>query len=114
LLVGDTFQLFLAVAVITMGATPFIMALAPSVANVTLRLPLPVRLKSGFSKKSESMNAHHVQELADRLLILDYGLAGRNAKRRVSDASQTGARPGFLGRPKTQLSGYGNKQHTGA
>ena len=78
LLVGDTFQLFLAVAVITMGSTPFIMALAPRVANATLRLPLPVKLKSGFSKQSESMTAHQMQELVDHLLILGYGLAGRN------------------------------------
>ncbi len=78
LLVGDAFQLFLAVAVITMGATPFIMALAPRVANVTLRLPIPVKLKSGFSKNSKSTNALKVKELEDHLLILGYGLAGRN------------------------------------
>jgi CPA2 family monovalent cation:H+ antiporter-2 len=78
LLVGDTFQLFLAVAVITMGVTPFIMALAPRVANATLRLPLPVKLKGGLSKKSRSMNAHQLQELADHLIILGYGLNGKN------------------------------------
>jgi len=89
LLVGDTFQLFLAVAVITMGATPFIMALAPRVANATLRLPLPVKLKSGFSKKSESMNSHQVQELADHLIILGYGLNGKN----VAAAAKTAKIP---------------------
>ena len=88
-LVGDTFQLFLAVAVITMGATPFIMALAPRVANATERLPLPVKLKSGFSKKSESMSAHQVQELADHLIILGYGLNGRN----VATAAKTAKIP---------------------
>jgi CPA2 family monovalent cation:H+ antiporter-2 len=89
LLGGDTFQLFLAVAVITMGATPFIMALAPRVANVPLRLPLPVKLKSGFSKKSESMNAHRLQEFADHLIILGYGLNGRN----VATAAKTAKIP---------------------
>ncbi|MCG6983515.1 MAG: cation:proton antiporter [Deltaproteobacteria bacterium] len=78
LLVGDTFQLFLAVAVITMGVTPFIMALAPKAADVTLRLPLPARLKTGFSTRSESVSAQQVRELADHLIIVGYGLNGRN------------------------------------
>jgi CPA2 family monovalent cation:H+ antiporter-2 len=58
LLAGDRFQLFLAVAVITMGVTPFIMALAPRVAKATLILPLPAKLKTGFSSKSESVSEH--------------------------------------------------------
>ncbi|MGD8371599.1 MAG: cation:proton antiporter [Syntrophobacterales bacterium] len=78
LLAGDTFQLFLAVAVITMGVTPFIMALAPRVANATLRLPFPSRLKSGFSSRSESVSEHQVHELADHVIIVGYGLSGKN------------------------------------
>jgi CPA2 family monovalent cation:H+ antiporter-2 len=89
LLAADTFQLFLAVAVITMGVTPFIMALAPKAADVTLRLPLPARLKTGFSTRSESMSAQQVQELADHLIIVGYGLSGRN----VATAAKTAKIP---------------------
>jgi len=89
LLAGDTFQLFLAVAVITMGATPFIMALAPRAADALLRLPLPVKLKSGFSKKSESISVDQVQELADHLIIVGYGLNGKN----VATAAKTAKIP---------------------
>jgi len=89
LLTGDTFQLFLAVAVVTMGATPFIMALAPRAADASLRLPLPLRLKSGFSTKSESMSSHRIQELADHLIIVGYGLNGRN----VATAAKTAKIP---------------------
>jgi len=89
LLGGDTFQLFLAVAVITMGVTPFIMALAPKAADVTLRLPLPARLKTGFSTRSESMSARQMQELADHLIIVGYGLSGRN----VATAAKTAKIP---------------------
>jgi CPA2 family monovalent cation:H+ antiporter-2 len=89
LLGGDTFQLFLAVAVITMGVTPFIMALAPKVADVTLRLPLPARLKTGFSTRSESMSARQVHKLADHLIIVGYGLSGRN----VATAAKTAKIP---------------------
>ena len=89
LLGADTFQLFLAVAVITMGVTPFIMALAPKVADVTLRLPLPARLKTGFSTRSESMSARQVHKLADHLIIVGYGLSGRN----VATAAKTAKIP---------------------
>jgi CPA2 family monovalent cation:H+ antiporter-2 len=85
LLAGDTFQLFLAVAVVTMGVTPFIMALAPRAADVTLRLPFPTKLKTGFSPKSESMSAQQVKELTDHLIIVGYGLSGRN----VATAAKT-------------------------
>ncbi|MGD8995551.1 MAG: cation:proton antiporter, partial [Syntrophobacterales bacterium] len=78
LLVGDTFQLFLAVAVITMGVTPFIMALAPRIATGTLKLPLPTKLKTGFSSKSESVSEHKAHELEDHLIIVGYGLSGKN------------------------------------
>jgi CPA2 family monovalent cation:H+ antiporter-2 len=89
LLAADTFQLFLAVAVITMGVTPFIMALAPKAADVTLRLPLPARLKTGFSTRSESMSTRQMQELADHLIIVGYGLSGRN----VATAAKTAKIP---------------------
>jgi len=45
--------MFLAFSVLSMAATPFIIALAPSVADIILRLPLPKRLISGFYPVSE-------------------------------------------------------------
>ena len=48
LLAGNTYQLFLTVSVLTMAATPFIIALAPRIADGTLRLPLPGILRSGL------------------------------------------------------------------
>ena len=89
LLVGDTFQLFLAVAVITMGVTPFIMALAPRLANATLRLPLPDKLKTGFSSKSETVSEHQSHQLVDHLIIVGHGLSGRN----VATAAKTAKIP---------------------
>jgi CPA2 family monovalent cation:H+ antiporter-2 len=89
LLVGDSFQLFLAVAVITMGVTPFIMALAPRVAKATLRLALPAKLKTGFSSKSESVIEHQAHELEDHLIIVGYGLNGKN----VATAAKTAKIP---------------------
>jgi len=44
---GDSYQLFLDVTIITMVATPLMMALAPRAADFILRWPLPQRLKLG-------------------------------------------------------------------
>ena len=44
---GDSYQLFLDVTIITMVATPLMMALAPRTADFILRWPLPQRLKLG-------------------------------------------------------------------
>jgi hypothetical protein len=42
----DVYQLFLDVAVLTMGATSILMAVSPKVADGFLRLPIPNRLKN--------------------------------------------------------------------
>ncbi len=47
-LLADHYQLFLAVAILTMAATPFIIFLAPRFADVILKIPVPVKLKTGF------------------------------------------------------------------
>ena len=78
LLVGDTFQLFLAVAVITMGATPFIMASAPRVGDFVLRFPLPATMKTGFSARSRSSAVDQREKFKDHVIIVGYGLNGRN------------------------------------
>jgi CPA2 family monovalent cation:H+ antiporter-2 len=78
-LVGQkTYQLFLAVSVVTMGATPFIIALAGRIAEFALRLPLPAKLRSGFLFGSEPEAASPDQELRGHLIIVGYGLNGRN------------------------------------
>jgi CPA2 family monovalent cation:H+ antiporter-2 len=44
----DFFQIFLAVSVITMSITPFILAIAPRISNFSDKLPLPDRMKHVF------------------------------------------------------------------
>lgn len=77
LLTGDIYQLFLAVAVLTMAATPFIMALAPRVADIASRLPLPERLKSGL----HPIPGEKVAGKKDHLIIIGFGVNGRNVSR---------------------------------
>ena len=74
---SDTYQLFLDVAILTMVTTPVIMAFAPRIAELLLRLPWPPRLRSGsyFVKKVGE------PEKKDHLIIIGFGINGRNLAR---------------------------------
>ncbi|MFP7754940.1 cation:proton antiporter [Thermodesulfobacteriota bacterium B35] len=75
----DHYQIFLAVAVLTMAATPFIITLAPRLADRITRLPLPVRLRTGLWPMAERSEAG--EELSHHLVIIGFGLNGRNVAR---------------------------------
>jgi len=81
LLAGNTYQIFLAVSVLTMATTPFIIALAPRVADFALRLPLPRRLKSGSYFVPGINGAQKKVHPKDHLIIIGFGLNGRNVAR---------------------------------
>jgi CPA2 family monovalent cation:H+ antiporter-2 len=77
LLSGDHYQLFLDVSVFTMALTPFIMAAAPRLADLSLRLPLPARWRMGsFLRVAPEEAAVH-----DHLIIVGFGVTGRNLAR---------------------------------
>jgi CPA2 family monovalent cation:H+ antiporter-2 len=77
-LLADHYQLFLAVAVLTMAATPFIISLAPHFADLILRIPVPVKLKTGLWPEPEKKS--HIK-LKQHLIIIGFGLNGRNVAR---------------------------------
>jgi CPA2 family monovalent cation:H+ antiporter-2 len=77
LLAGNIYQVFLAVSVLSMAATPFIIALSPRLVEIILRLPLPERLKSGFYPIAEA----RVVQKNDHLIIIGFGVNGRNVAR---------------------------------
>jgi len=74
LLTGDIYQMFLAVSVLTMAASPFIIAQAPRIADTILRLPLPKKLISGFYPVPETK----VVNRKDHLIIIGFGVNGKN------------------------------------
>jgi len=82
---GNIYQIFLSVSVLTMAATPFIMTLAPRLADMVLRLPLPKRLVSGISPVKE----RSAEGKKDHLVIIGFGVNGRNLAR----AARTGGIP---------------------
>ena len=80
LLTGNIYQMFLAVSVLSMAATPFIITLAPRAADIILRLPLPKRLISGFYPVSE-ITEIMVKGKKNHLIIIGFGINGRNVAR---------------------------------
>jgi CPA2 family monovalent cation:H+ antiporter-2 len=77
-LLADHYQLFLAVAVLTMAATPFIISLAPRFADLILQIPVPVKLKTGLWPGPE-IKSH--KKMKQHLVIIGFGLNGRNVAR---------------------------------
>ncbi|NOR09912.1 MAG: potassium transporter KefB, partial [Desulfovibrionaceae bacterium] len=83
LLAGNIYQVFLAVSVLSMAATPFIITLAPRLADIILRLPVPKKLISGFYPVAEMK----VEGKKDHLVIIGFGVNGRNVARAAKVAS---------------------------
>jgi CPA2 family monovalent cation:H+ antiporter-2 len=82
LLAGDLYQLFLALSVLSMAATPFIIALAPRIEGVVLRWPLLRKLKAGLYP----MQAGDHADMKDHLIIIGFGVNGRNVSRAAKAA----------------------------
>lgn len=72
-----TNQFFIAVSVLTMAVTPFIIVLAPRIAHGVLTLPLPHRWKDGAHEGLETAAAG----ISDHLVIIGYGVNGKNLAR---------------------------------
>ena len=82
LLADNNYNLFLAVSVLTMAATPFIIASAPHIADGFLRLPWPKRLKSGLKPMREA----DYKPKKDHVIIIGFGVNGRNVARAAKAA----------------------------
>lgn len=77
------YQLFLSSAVFTLSFTPFVINLAPKLANYILQKPLPDKLRYGlrnFSEKKEEKLSNHV-------IIVGYGIIGRNVAKAAKFAN---------------------------
>jgi CPA2 family monovalent cation:H+ antiporter-2 len=75
---GNLYQLFLGVSVLTMIATPFFISGGDRLATQVLKLPWPERLRSGLRPVKEIAGE---TPLKDHLVIVGFGLNGRNLSR---------------------------------
>jgi len=80
----DSYQLFLAISVLTMCCTPGIMTLSRTIVSRVMRLPWPLeleqRLHAGSAPPPPAVAADE-PPLTDHLVIMGYGLNGRNLVR---------------------------------
>lgn len=80
LLTWDTYQLFLAVSVATMAATPFIIQASHNIADSFMRLPIPKRIKSCLCHENMRDETDKIQ-IKDHLIVIGFGINGRNVAR---------------------------------
>ncbi|MHC1727374.1 MAG: cation:proton antiporter [Syntrophobacteraceae bacterium] len=86
LLSGNSYQIFLAVSVLSMAATPFIINQGAPIAALLMRFPMPVRLQSGLKSSAKEAVDSGEEIPNDHLLIVGYGLNGRNVARAARNA----------------------------
>ncbi|MDO7852509.1 cation:proton antiporter [Hymenobacter convexus] len=80
----DSYQIFLAISVLTMCATPGVLALARPVVGWVMRLPWPLELEQRLHvspKPPTPALAVEAPPLTDHLVVVGYGLNGRNLVR---------------------------------
>lgn len=83
-LVSDTsYQWFVATTVATIGLTPLMLSSAPAAASLLHRLPLPHRLQS---RGSVGESGRTPKQLENHLVVIGYGVNGRNVSRAASVA----------------------------
>lgn len=70
-------QMFLAVSVLTMAGTSFLIAGAPHVADWMLRAPVPTRFRQGLYPLKD-VSSPPTDYLQDHLIIVGFGINGRN------------------------------------
>ena len=70
-------QMFLAVSVLTMAGTSFLIAGAPRVADWVVRAPVPIRLQQGLYPVKD-VSPPPTDNLQDHLIIIGFGINGRN------------------------------------
>ncbi|MCC5938750.1 MAG: cation:proton antiporter [Lunatimonas sp.] len=87
LLDNETYQYFLAISILTMAITPFVLKQRENLACRILNAPLPSKLKNRLeTDQSVPMGVLNEEKLTDHLLIIGYGLNGRNLARAAKTA----------------------------
>jgi len=82
ILTSSLYQLFLATSILTMALSPFLITLSPRISDKICTLPLPQRfIRDTCETRSAETSAK------DHLVIIGYGLNGRNLARAAKAAS---------------------------
>jgi CPA2 family monovalent cation:H+ antiporter-2 len=79
-----SYQLFISVAVLSLGLSPFVIGIAPKIVGLATRLPFPEKLRTGSYPAEEK-----VLPKKGHLIIVGFGVNGRN----LAQAARTGGIP---------------------
>jgi monovalent cation:H+ antiporter-2, CPA2 family len=82
LMTDALYQTFVAAAVVTMLATPFLLRIAPALADGAARLPMPKWFHRGIQSEVDQ----RIVRLKDHVIIVGYGLNGQNVARALTAA----------------------------
>lgn len=74
LMTAEHYQIFLAVSILSMVATPAMLGASPQIVKLLMALPLPEKVKSGFAPPPDRAVTKNI----DHLVIIGYGINGRN------------------------------------
>lgn len=90
LLPDNVYQYFLAIAIISMGATPFVIKYSGRITKLLLTAPLPAKIKSRLRKAGQTRNSGHAAkhaDMTDHVVIIGYGINGQNVARAMRQAT---------------------------
>jgi len=82
LFTGDYYNLFLAISVISMALTPFIIAGAPVWVDSGMRILLPQKMKNRVYPRNED----GPEQMREHLIIIGFGINGKNVSRAAAAA----------------------------
>jgi CPA2 family monovalent cation:H+ antiporter-2 len=77
LLSGEHYQLFLAVSIITMGITPFLISFSPRITDQLLKIPGLSTFRGRMPREMDN----GLVRINDHLIIVGFGVCGRNLAR---------------------------------
>ncbi|CAN5789987.1 monovalent cation:proton antiporter family protein [soil metagenome] len=88
LLAPGVYQYFLAVSLVTMALTPFVIKSYHSLANAAVLVLVPKRLRERMSRRMTAVMGQHddLQDIEDHIVIIGYGINGRNLARAAREA----------------------------
>jgi CPA2 family monovalent cation:H+ antiporter-2 len=89
LLPSNIYQYFLAISIITMALTPFLMNYAGQITYFLLKAPIPaaVRKRLNNVRKVHLEENDKITELKDHLVIVGYGINGTNISKAAKSAN---------------------------
>jgi CPA2 family monovalent cation:H+ antiporter-2 len=90
LLSDNIYQHFLAISIISMGATPFILKYSSAITDYILRIPVPAKVRYRLREitKNRAKNTHiEESNFHDHIVIIGYGLNGENVAKAAKTAN---------------------------